>query len=271
MNAFYFQRKRAFTLLEILVSISVLTIILLLFTQIIGVVSETWRAGVARADNFAQARVVLGLIERDVQAMVLRPDLPAFVDENGKTACAFYTRYPGVGPGRRLSLISYELTGAPAQPKLQRGDYGFQFSNATGPAGPRYGDVAKLSDLDNTQRQPLVEAVLAFQIQFIRVDGQLATTYKYNAADPLAGDNTSAVIVSMVVLDSGAYGLAQQSGALPSVAGTFNGALPAGETYAQHWGEIIGSGNLPAGIPKPVSRGLRAFERRILLPQSTVR
>lgn len=271
MKAHAYIPRRAFTLLEVLVSVSILTVILLLFTQIIGVVSETWRAGVARADNFAQARVVLGLIERDVQAMVLRPDLPAFVDDSGKTACAFYTRYPGIGTGRRLSLISYELTGAAADPKLQRADYGFAFTGATGPAGPRYGDTAKLADLGETTRQPLVEAVLAFKVQFIRVDGQLAAAYKYNSADPLAVDNTTAVVISMVVLDSGAHGLARSSNSLSTVAATFDGAPPTGETYAQHWRGLLSSGDLPANIPKPVSRGLRAFERRIVLPQSTVR
>lgn len=259
-------KHAAFTLLELLVAASVLAIIMLLFSQLANLASDSWRGGIRRADNHAQARVILGLIERDVQSMVFRPELAAFVDQSQTPACAFYTSFEAPGGDRLLSLVSYSLEGG-ATPQLVRRDLGFDYGTE---AGPAFGDTAKLEDLADAKAQILTENVVKFQVQFLDGAGTIKDTFTYNHADPQAAGNTRAVLVSMVSLDTSAMAMARKNGDLATITGKLSGTPAANQTYSDYWIGITQAAAFNSDIALPVKTGVRVFKREFNLPFAAV-
>ena len=69
----------------------------------------------------------------------------------------------------------------------------------------------------------------------------------------------------MLALDDRAFQLAVQTGTLQLLETRFQGAPPAGQTYGSLWNSILNSPSFAAGLPKPVSGGVRVFERHYSL------
>lgn len=257
---------RAFTLIELLVAMAVLAILLVLLGQMVSLASKIWTAGKANADNFSQARVVLGLMDRDIRSMVLRRDLASFVDASGNPACAFYTRMPGPGQDRKLSLVAYQMTAAADKPVLQRLDRGFSYTAASAPFSPSYGNATTLADLAGADSQTLVEGAVRFEIQFVAADGTLGPSYQFDHDNPSAATNTRSVLLSLLLLDSAGLDAARSSGSLPALQAAFAGVPPAGQAYGTYWSSLIEAGTGLSSLPEPARRGLRSFQRRVLLP-----
>lgn len=268
--------RRAFTLVELMVSMAVLAIILMLFFQMVTLVTRTWQAGAARTDNFAQTRTVLGLIERDIQSMVLRPDLAAFVDENGDEACAFYTAFPldSSASRRKLSLVQYKLATPSAAdgPKLCRMEKGLALpvSGTLTPDGPTFGITDSLPNLTAASPNNLVDGVVGFRFQFMKRDGGLEQKFAFDPSLPDAASNTPVIVLSILVLDTTAYELARSTGSMAGLSSTFAHPPAPNQTYAQLWESTLLSGTL-TDLPEPVRAGLRTVERRITIPITIVR
>lgn len=256
------KRTRAgFTLIELLLAFAVLALLLILLAQAVGAVTQTWQHGVARIDNFSKARVILGLLDRDFQSAVLRPDLAAFVDESGNTACAFYTRINGATGDRRLSLVRYSLASTSTNSIFQRADYGLDFTNAI----LTLANTNSLPDLSKTTLQDVAEGVLRFEWQFVAADGTFQTAYQYDHTAPAAPANTRSVIVSLIALDERAVRLAAQTGKLADLLQKFDGLPAAGQTYASLWNAATRSPGFASGLPGPLTAGVRIFERHYTL------
>jgi uncharacterized protein (TIGR02599 family) len=80
----------AFTLVEILVSLAVLTILLLINAEVIGQVQSTWSASNARVSQFREARTAFDIITRNLSQATLN----SYVDYT-----ANYLAQPGVPVG----------------------------------------------------------------------------------------------------------------------------------------------------------------------------
>ena len=80
-----------------MVAMVVLSIMLIGLATMLGYVTRTWLNAMGSVDNFTKARLMLSLQDRDIQMMVLRPDMAAFVNNSNAAipACAFYTRVQG--------------------------------------------------------------------------------------------------------------------------------------------------------------------------------
>ncbi|MEI8340007.1 MAG: prepilin-type N-terminal cleavage/methylation domain-containing protein [Verrucomicrobiota bacterium] len=252
-----------FTLIELLLAIAVLSMVLVLVTQAVTAVMRTWEYGAARIDNFSKARVVLGLLDRDLQSAVLRPDLAAFVDESGSNACAFYTQISGSQGDRRLSLVRYILTTSSSTALLQRSDYGLFYSS--GSSTLSLSNTSNLPDLSKTVSQDITDGILRFEWQFVAADGSLQSSYQYDSSNPSSLTNTRAIIISFITLDDRAFRLAVQSGALPNLLAKFDGLPASGQVYGNFWDVALHSSNFAQGLPAPVSSGVRIFERRYTL------
>ena len=264
---------RAFTLVEILVSVSILSVIMIMAAQMLNISSATWKKGNARADNFTQARVILSTIERDIQAMVLRRDLAAFVDANGDPACAFYTRFPAPGGDRKLSLIQYKFDATPTEPKLLRLDSPFDYS---GQATLTLNETEKLPNLDPAANpalgsQNISEGIIAFQIQFLNANGNLTDHFSFNYQNPQDSTNTQATVISLIVLDSDAYQFAKKLGHLAPLLQSLGGTPATNQSYAQLWTSVISSPIFGSSLPAPIRAGLNVFEKRITLPAAVVK
>jgi prepilin-type N-terminal cleavage/methylation domain-containing protein len=288
-------RPAGFTLVELLVSITILSLMLFTLAQVIAFVSQLWINGVGAVDNFSKARDIMSVMDRDIQQMVMRPDLKAFVDNSNSTppnpACAFYTNVQG-SPGtdtRSVSLVEYVPNNGGVQGTLSRLNYGMNF---TTPIVPSVGatnlpDLSKIPTSGTTET--IATGIIGFGYQFVDGTGTIQTpvptmlstaaptvatpyTYFYDYTAPNAAANPRAVIVSVLVLNNAAYQLATANATIMTKLQTdFSGALPANETFAQYWNGTLNpaTGTLDPTLPPSVRAGLRVFQRYIPLPLVT--
>jgi len=185
-----------------MVAMVVLSIMLIGLATMLGYVTRTWLNAMGSVDNFTKARLMLSLQDRDIQMMVLRPDMAAFVNNSNAAipACAFYTRVQGnegttTADARNLSLVQYYLNltnstspNIPAYTLVRRA-YGLGFPPNSTPTWsttwntivpPWYtslGNTNTLSQLGNvsssTQSENLITGVIAYQWQFVDGTGTI--------------------------------------------------------------------------------------------------
>ena len=192
----------SFTLVEIMVSMVILSIMLIGLATMMAYVTRAWLNALGALDNFTKARVMLTLQDRDIQMMVLRPDLGSFVGTNSTPACSFYTKVEGnegmtTNDTRSISLVQYYVTtNATTTPyipayTLVRSAYGVGFppttatawsTNATTNQPPWFTSVGNTNTMSQlasvsptTQSESLAAGVIAFQWQFIDGNGAIWT------------------------------------------------------------------------------------------------
>jgi uncharacterized protein (TIGR02599 family) len=72
-SGFGLPAESGFSLVELLVSISVLAVLMLVMTQVIGQVQETWTRSRSKVSQFREARVAFELITRNLSQATLNP------------------------------------------------------------------------------------------------------------------------------------------------------------------------------------------------------
>jgi prepilin-type N-terminal cleavage/methylation domain-containing protein len=254
-----------FTLIELLASMSVLAILMTVMSQTVGMVSSSWLSGKARIDAFTQARVTLGALDRDLQRMVLRPDLAAFTDSTGaNSALAFYTRVQGVHGDRAVSLVEYQMQTPDSEPHLVRNDYGMDFG---GTNSLSFGQNASLPDLTRVAPRELAPNVVRLNWVFLDRNGAESDHFIFDYDNPDADTNTRVIRVSMLVLDSSAYNLLTKNPAsLSALLSQTSGTPQQGESVGAYWQRLISTSALSGSVPRPVIKSLRVFERSITIP-----
>jgi hypothetical protein len=115
------QRRAAFTLAEVLVTMSVLVLLVFLFTQLLNSAATTIALGNKRMDVDSQARQLLDRMAIDFDQMVKRTDVSYYVKtlgnvEAGNDQIAFFSAVPGyysaAGYNSNASLIAYRINEA---------------------------------------------------------------------------------------------------------------------------------------------------------------
>src|SRR5438552_18413537 len=121
-----------FTLAELLVSIGVLVVLVLLFTQLINGAATVAILGHKRMDADSEARQVLDRMAIDFAQMVKRTDVDSYVklatqQQQQNDQLAFYSvvpgYYPSSGAPSPVSLVAYRINSNPASSsynKLER-------------------------------------------------------------------------------------------------------------------------------------------------------
>jgi len=270
------------------VSIAVLSLLIVILATATSSVLRTWQTGLGTVDNFTKSRTMLNLLDRDIQMIVLRRDLGAFVNTTTNVpACAFCANiqgYPGTDT-RAISLVAYTNVIVPnVSATLQRLNYGMSFV----PTGisPTVGTntLAQIANIPANGVENLATGVVAFKWQFIDGNGYYQTpnppstpAFLYDFAAPGSPTNYRTVVVSMVVMSDNAYNLAIKTGTLSRLtdgATDFPTTLPLSATnqsFATYWSGLL---NHPAGntfdpaLPAPVRDpgGISVIERHIPLP-----
>jgi len=277
------ESRLAFTLVEMLVAMLVLSLMVAGLATATSYVTGLWLSSTGAVDNFTKARVVLNLLDRDVQTMVMRRDLAAFVtNSSGNATCSFYANVPG-NPGtgfsggtydtRSVSLVQYLLTNSTTAPTLLRYNYGVNFITNTATAAiPTVGTTTTLVAPANStlQSDPIFTGIMQFQWQFLDGTGTLQPTYSYNYTQPSAPSNSRILVISLAVVSNPAYIVANKTGNMAALAGCFSTNTPTNQTYSQVWNAFL---NAPSAtflsMPEPVRKGVRVFERHIPLPITT--
>jgi prepilin-type N-terminal cleavage/methylation domain-containing protein len=287
MNRNTFSR-RAFTLIEMLVSISILSLMLVAMSQITSLSEQAWRMEQNRIDNYTKARAMLNMMTDDLEHAVFRGDLPIFgtgapaaaptVSASGFSyfptsttafTTAFYTRQPGLPTTsvavRDVSLVSYNLsTSSTEKIILQRKDL---YVPWTGGAANLVFQGNMATPLANVTAQEVAPGVVGFGIAFRRMDGTLiapmdssGTGYTgYNSTNPVV-----AIDVCLAVI--GKQTLAELTpGQVTSIQTTLASAVSATSEFTNKsikatWDQQTLPTLLTASNAKDLGAGLKTFE-----------
>lgn len=279
--------RRAFTLVEMLVAISIMGFMLVAMAQITTLAEQAWRTEQNRIDNFSKARAMLSLLTDDLQRAVFRGDLPIFgtgapavtptVTSNGlyyftntTFAAAFYTRQPGLATNsttavRDVSLVSYSLsTSSTDKMILQRSDLDVPWTGGTQNLVFQ-GDMS--IPLANVTAQEMAPGVVGFGLAFRRADGTLITPQDlasytgYNSSNPVV-----AIDVCLAVIGNQTLAMLSST-QVQTIQTTLAGAVTATNLNKTSSGSIKAMWDqqtLPtfytAAYPKDIGVGLKTFE-----------
>ena len=277
------KSPQGFTLVEMLVAISIMSFMLLTMAQITNLTEKAWRMEQNRIDNFTKARSMVDLITDDLQRAVFRGDLPIF-GSGGPNATptstgnglryftgttftnAFYTRLPGLpdpanSQVRDVSLVSYVLNSVNQGTDkivLQRSDLSVPWSSDQNLSFQ--GDITPL--LQNSITRQVSPGVVGFRFAFRRADGTIIDQSQYtgyNATNPV------------VAIDVGLAVVAKQSLAILSTKQISDIQVALASATIDHgikatWDQKVLSTAFYAGYPKDLGNGLKTFERWVACP-----
>jgi type II secretory pathway pseudopilin PulG len=270
----------AFTLVELLVAIGVLSIMIVFLGAIVTSVSTVSAGARQNAENSSSARAILDLMSRELEAGVSRPDLNQTnwitVNDAGSTLM-FYSRNTGSatataspptsGTFRPLSYVEYTWSQGGTNAYLGRGDQAVLWSDTPLTSIP-LGFPGAVRTGPATSN--VLDGVVAFQVAFLQQDGTLSAGY--------SGTNTIAVALSLALVDPDSLRLLLNSGKRQALsqlltqasAGSITGteiSNGSATTPKMDWENAI---NSPEGIgayPQQLKTGLRFFERTVDLPK----
>jgi prepilin-type N-terminal cleavage/methylation domain-containing protein len=266
--------SRAFTLIEILVATTILSLMVLVLAQLTDLSSRSMNDGMRRADNFTKARAALDLFATDIALGVFREDLGAFrTNVVGDYTPAFFTRRPGIGGDRALSLIAYRTV--PAQARLERANRTILWTDASPIGFGTPNALPRFTALTSTDYQEIATGIIAWQLYFIDSDGNYRDKYEPTYSQTPAGlpyllgvvrPTCKAVGVALASIDEANLKILNASGKL----GDLQNELPAqtnqDQTYQAFWSKTLRSSSIIGSLPVPVRSSLRIFERLITLP-----
>lgn len=257
------KRRAAFTLVELLVAVAVLSILMVTMSQLLGTVGRVTSEGKRREDNFSKARSTLEMFSRDVRIGVFRMDLAAFRDSGGNASLCFYTGRPGEGSGlRSLSLVRYQLETASGS--LQRGALPVAWDSPAGLVS--LGQNSSLPNYSGMTLETMTTGVVRFSVYFLDSTGKLSRQFaNLDQANP-----TRAIGITMAVVDEDTLRLlkADQLSALTSVTGKFPDDPAASPTQSlkTYWERKMEEPGFYNDYPQSIRSGLKIFERYVVLP-----
>lgn len=278
------HRARAFTIIELLAAVTVLSIILLLMAQMTGMVNKAYGEGLGRVDNFTKSRAMMDLLVSDLRHAVLRTDLPAFQVGGAYSAAtgypaatsttatnAFYTQLPSINPNsgtttpRKLSLVSYSISSdnVPALDKvaLWRADNAGIWDNN---ALQQFQDSMAVP-LGQTVPREMAPGVVGFQLLFRRQDGTVTLLYPgHDAANPIISIGVAIAVIGNKSLDHLKTSSPDQIGAIRTALVIPSSATP--NSAKSYWDNTVLVSSFFRGYPTDLGSNLRTFERWIDCP-----
>lgn len=289
-------RRQGFTMIELLVAMSVLVVIMAMVSQFMGMTFRSVSEARKRFEVQAKARNALDLIARDLHDGVFQKQLTAFTDDTGSVALAFYTSHLGlIGPSddltlyRPLSYVVYRTV--PPTPSgfttLYRGAVSLQWDlSATYPALPPdsnalpfqiangNNDLYVAATTTGNNYQKLIEGVIRMEVGFLYDDGVVRTTFNIDpgSSTPPAPVAKAAIITLLIASDTDTQKLL--SGSSDPLAAYFGGAsspLAARDAVSApsllaEWEKVLNNPTTWSGFPDGISSGVRAYERIVYLP-----
>jgi Tfp pilus assembly protein PilW len=270
---------RSFTLVEMLVSIAVLSLMVAAMAQMLGLIGNAWGQGSSRTDDFTKGRAMLDLITDDIQRGVFRSDIPSFLGNaqsvstngatyfiNGSFTNAFYTRTPGVDNGvsvRDVSLVSYALNSVNQgadKISLQRAALPVPWPSS-GASQISFGsDSTFMTLLSQATPQEVAPGVVGFQVLFRRQDGSVILGSSYTGEDFTHGP-VIAIGVGIAVV--GKQALSEMSSTKVTNFASQIEAVPITTSAKSAWDEGIGPTTLDQ-YPKNLASSFMTFERWVV-------
>ncbi len=258
-------RKSAFTLVEMLTAIAVLSIMMALLGEILAMASRAWMEGQSNVNNFTKARAMLDTFATDIQSGLFRSDLCAFpADASGNTLTEFYTKRQGIVPaggnGRDISLVQYlygsDTTTTSGLTTLQRGDLYFDWTGSAG-AIP-FGNTTNFGNNAPTARD-MAPGVVDYKVLFVYADGTVSRLYTVSSTNPLRAVGLTLAVVDDRTLKQLS---AQQVQSLRSSldGDVTDSAVTSNRSVKALWESYENSALNWSAYPKNLGEGLKIFE-----------
>ncbi len=252
---------RGFTILELLSAITVLALLALVIFWLAESTSEVTKGAHLRMDADSSARQVLDRISVDLEQMILRPDLPGlFEKQETNDRITFFAMGDGYEGDRGISKVSYDVS----DHKLRRGAEGKSWSGEDDKLVFEP-DVVTPAAGENTETAS--DKVIRFETAFLMSDGSILAGLPApgRILEPgFGGRSVRAIIIGVVTLDDRARNLIPNKDAAP-LAVLFPDAED-NQTILAGWERVIGE----SGLPAPVLRGIRMYQRYFYLPETRV-
>jgi hypothetical protein len=289
-------RSRGFTLAELLVSVGVLVLLVLLFTQLLNSAATITTLGHKQMDADSQARQLLDRMAIDFTQMVKRSDVDFFAKGttapksvggamNGNDRIAFYSGVPGYypAPGYQspVSLVAYRVNSdstSSSYNKMERMGKGLVWNGVSSTdipvvfmpltIGPSVASpsgtwpAATSSTASDTAYELIGPQVFRFEYCYLLTNGSLSIT------PPTDVLGIAAIIADIAVIDSKSKVLLTAAQiATFNTAGAANflsdytvGMVP-GQLRA-NWQAAL---NGITSLPRPAISGIRLYERYFYL------
>lgn len=290
-------RQPGFTLVEMLVAVSIMSFMLLMMVQITGLAERAWRSQQDRIDNFSKARSMVDMFTDDMQRAVFRGDLPIFgtggpsampTDTAGGNyyftstsfATTFYTQLPGVPSSastavRDVSLVSYALTavsGGTDRIVLQRSDLAVPWTSSQNILFQ--GDINTVLQNSAATARTIAPGVVGFRLAFRLSDGSIIDPSQttggytgYNPANPVVAVDVGIAVIgkeSLAELSTAQIQNIQKALANPLSFAT----SPVTNGIKATWDQKVLTSSFysGSGYPKDLGGGLKTFERWVACP-----
>lgn len=270
------RHNLAFTLTEMLIAISILTMMVLFTTRLFNSAADVTTQSTKRIDADSESRAILDRIAIDLAAMIRRADIDYFVKtpintQPGNDQIAFFSQvpgyYPSAGSESPISLVAYRISTT----RLERLAKGLLW-NAESTSGPPLVFLpltieATWPAATNSSADPQSDyetfgaQVFRFEYCYHLADGSLSAT-------PWAGSNTSvrgfrdvvALEVAIALIDRQSKVLASDSQltALRDDLRDFDASAMRSGDLAADWQDAI---NSTTRVPKRAAAGVRVAYR----------
>ena len=291
------QRERfsAFTLAELLVTMSVLVLLVFLFTQLLNSAATTMALGNKRMDADSRARQLLDRMAIDFDQMLKRTDVSYFVKTLGNTEAgndqiAFFSAVPGYYPSSGaqspVSLLAYRVNSNPtfsSYNKLERLGKGLVW-NGVSPDTPVVFLPLTISNkwpyATNQNPDPsslsayevIGPDVFRFEYYYLLSSSPSFGTANQLSAGPWSSTDTfsvkdvAAIVVAIAVIEPKSKVLLSND-QIAALAGTLTdfttGSAP-GDLLTQ-WQAALDANAI--GLARPAISGIRLYERYFYLSQ----
>lgn len=262
-------RAGGFTLMELMVTMAILTVILLMASQVTESSRNAIRISEGRSLNDAIARRAFDQITRDLSRMIVREDARIeFKGQSGNDKIAFLTQARGlttteVVGERAVSLVSYELVrNTTLGEQLVRGSRGHQFDDSAEDA-LNLDPTKPFPDIAPDNLQPVSNNIIRFEVEYL-IEGPTGVTRKTTAPD--TNTNLRGLVVSLVTLDDRGRRAVRPDG-IANLAAKFTDASNTKntlETWTKTRDDLTKSSH--AGVSREVLQSIRCYQRTVITP-----
>jgi type II secretory pathway component PulJ len=285
-------RSRGFTLAELVVTVGVLVLLVLLFTQLLTSTATVTTLGHKQMDADAQARQLLDRMAVDFAQMVKRSDLDFFAKRTntpnsrggamaGNDGIAFYSAvpgyYPAAGSQSPVSLVAYRLNSNSARSaynKMERMGKGLVWNGVSTTDTPVVFMPIKIENTwsaatSSSTADPAYEVigpqVFRFEYYYLLKNGNFSDTpWITPTHDSVSGmQDVSAIVVDIAVIDAKSKVLltdAQIATLGASLSDYTRGMVPG--QLRTSWQNTL---NANTSLPRPALSGIRLYERFVYL------
>ena len=289
-------RAAAFTLAELLVTVGVLVLLVLLFTQLLNSTATITILGNKRMDADSQARQLLDRMAIDFDQMLKRSDVSYYVKTTGNAQAgndqiAFFSAVPGYysqdGYNSNVSLVAYRVNAdstSSSYNRLERMGKGLALNGAyvtsipllfldgtanttiQGPWPAAVSSTTADSDYETAGPQ-----VFRFEYYYLLSSNPSVGTANQLSAGPWSGTDTfavkdvAAIVVAIAVIDPKSKVLLNNS-----QIGTLAGSLPdftTGSAPGQLLAQWQAALDANTSLPRSAISGIRLYERYFYLNQ----